>query len=148
MIALPDLPALTADDFASVVGTAGILRGEALFGTWTSIPAHPESGQFDPRLYSASGPVVTTQSLVVTAVGVEYNLGSAYAYLLSVRVDGDPDAEPGPDGTIPLTLVPGDNNDAIRSSRKFSVEEVTEPIARARAARGPGQTDEPGTAEI
>ena len=146
-IVLPDLPALTADDFASVIGTASILRGEAAYGTWTSIPAHPKPGQFDPRLYTTPGPVSTTQPLTVSIAGVEHNLGSAYSYLPSARVEGDPNAEPGPDGTIPVTLVPGDNNDAIRSIRRLSTDEVAALVAHHRSARVPGPTTpEPGTA--
>jgi hypothetical protein len=139
-IVLPDLPTLTAEDFASVIGTASILRGEAAYGTWMSIPAHPRPGQFDPRLYITPGPVATTQPLVVTIAGVEYNLGSAYSYLPSARAEGDPNAEPGPDGTIPVTLVPGDNNDAIRSIRELSTDQVTALIAHHRSARVPGPT--------
>jgi hypothetical protein len=146
-IALPDLPTLTADDFASVIGTANILRGEAAFGTWTSIPAHPRPGQFDPRLYTTPGPVSTTQPLIVSIAGVEHNLGSAYSYLPSARAEGDPNAEPGPDGTTPVTLVPGDNNDAIRSIRKLSTDEVTALVARHRSVRVPGTAAaEPGVA--
>ena len=59
-------------------------------------------------------PVLTADDF---AAGVEHNLGSAISYLPSTRAEGDPDAEPGPDGTITVTLVPGDNNDAIRSVR-------------------------------
>lgn len=146
-IVLPDLPTLTADDFASVIGTASILRGEAAYGSWTSIPAHPRPGQFDPRLYTTPGPVSTTQPLIVSIAGVEHNLGSAYSYLPSARAEGDPNTEPGPDGTIPVTLVPGDNNDAIRSTRKLSTDEVTALVAHHRSARVSGPTTaEPGTA--
>jgi hypothetical protein len=139
-ITLPDLPVLTADDFA----TAGMLRGEAAFGTWTAIPARPKADQFDPGLYSVPGPVCTTQPLIVAVAGVEYNLGSAISYLPSARAEGDPGAEPGPDGTIAVTLVPGDNNDAIRSVRELSTDEVNDLIARAKAAARAG---EPCTAE-
>ncbi len=141
------LATLTADDFAGVIGTASILRGDAAYGTWTSMPAHPRPGQFDPRLYTTPGPVSTTQPLIVSIAGVEHNLGSAYSYLPSARAEGDPNAEPGPDGTIPVTLVPGDNNDAIRSIRKLSTDEVTALVAHHRSARVPGPTTaEPGTA--
>jgi len=146
-ITLPDLPVLTADDFATVVATAGMLRGEAAFGTWTAIPAHPKPDQFDRSLYSVPGRVCTTQPLTVTVAGVEYNLGSAITYLPSARVEGDPDVGPGPDGTIAVTLVPGDNNDAIRSVRELSTDEVHDLIASARAAKAAAQAGEPCTAE-
>jgi hypothetical protein len=146
-IVLPELPTLTASDFASVIGTASILRGEAAYGTWTSIPAHPRPGQFDPRLYTTPGPISTTQPLTVSIAGVEHDLGNAYSYLPSARVEGDPNAEPGPDGTVPVTLVPGDNNDAIRSIGKLSTDEVTALIAHYRSASVPGPTAAtPGTA--
>jgi hypothetical protein len=146
-IVLPELPTLTADDFASVIGTVDILRGEPGYGTWTSIPAHPRPGQFDPQLYTTPGPVLTDQPLTVSIAGVEYNLGSAHSYLPSARIEGDPGAAPGPDGTIPVTLVPGENNDAIRSVRELSTDEVTELLARYRSAGALGApTAEPGTA--
>ena len=71
----------------------------------------------------------------MSIAGVEHNLGSAYSYLPSARAEGDPNTEPGPDGTIPVTLVPGDNNDAIRSTRKLSTDEVTALVAHHRSAR-------------
>ena len=146
-IVLPDLQTLTADEFASVIGTASILRGDAAYGTWTSIQAHPRPGQFDPRLYTRPGPVSTTQPLIVSIAGVEHNLGSAYSYLPSARAEGDPNTEPGPDGTILVTLVPGDNDGAIRSIRELSADEVTALVAHHRSARVPGPTaTEPGAA--
>jgi hypothetical protein len=139
-IALPDLPTLTADDFANVIGTAGVLRGDVVYGTWTQIQTHRRPGEIDPRLYTAPGPVVTTQPLIVSIAGVEHNPGNAYSYLPSARAEGDPDAEPGPDGTIKVTLVPGDSNDAVRSIRELSVDEVTALIARFRSTAVPGPT--------
>jgi hypothetical protein len=137
-IVLSDLATLTAGDFTSVIGTASILRGEAAYGTWTSIAARPKPGQLDPRLYITPGPVSTAQPLTVSVAGVEHNVGSAYSYLPSARAQGDPNAEPGPDGTILVTLVPGDNNDAIRSIPELSPDEVTALVARYRSSRPTG----------
>jgi hypothetical protein len=130
LITLPDLSTLTVDDYASVIGTASMLRGEAAYGTWTSIPAHPRPGQINPLLAITADPVSTTQPLVVSIAGVEHELGSAYSYLPSARVEGDLNAQPGPDGTIAVTLVPGDNNHAIRSIRALSTDEVNTLIDR------------------
>lgn len=99
----------------------------------------PQHDQFNPSLYSVPGPICTTQPLTATIAGVEHNLGSAISYLMSARAEGDPDAEPGLDGTIAVTLVPGENNHAIRCVRELSTDEVADLIARALAARASGR---------
>ena len=107
-----------------MIGTANILRGEAALGTFASIRAPRRPGEIDPRLAAASGPIATTQPLTVTIAGVEYDLGSAHTYLPSARVEGDLNAEPGPDETIELTVVLGESNYAVRSLRVLGTEDV------------------------
>jgi hypothetical protein len=124
LITVPDFSTLTAHDYASVIGTASILRGQAAYGTWASIPLRRKPGEIDPRLAATASPVATEQPLTVSIAGIEYDLGRAYSYLPSARVEGDLNAVPGPDGTIELTLVPGDNNHAIRSVQALSTDEV------------------------
>jgi hypothetical protein len=51
----------------------------------------------------------------------------------------------GPDGKIVVTLVPGDSNDAIKSVRKLSADEVNDLTARARAPKAATRADEPCT---
>jgi hypothetical protein len=147
LITLPDFSTLTVDDYATVIGTAGILRGEAAYGTWASITARPRPGQIDPRLASTPGPVSTTQPLLVSIAGVEHDLGSAYSYLPSARVEGDLNAQPGPDGTIAVTLVPGDNNHAVRSIRTLTTDEVNALINHySSSASAPhSEAAQPGT---
>ena len=124
LIPLPDLSTLTSNDYATVIGTATILRGEAAFGRWVPIPAHPKPDEIDPRLVGTAGPVVTEQPLTVSIAGIEYDLGKTYSYLPSARIEGDITAEPGPGGTIDVTVVPGDNNHAVRSLRRLSTADV------------------------
>jgi hypothetical protein len=44
--------------------------------------------------------------------------------LLSARIEGDLNAEPGPDGTIPIALVPNDNNQAIMTNQWLTPDEA------------------------
>jgi hypothetical protein len=146
LVTLPDISALTIEDYASVTGAASILRGGAAYGTWTPIPAHPKPGDIDPGLATTAGPVTTDQPLTVSIEGVEHDLGRAHSYLPSARIEGDLNAEPGPDGTIAVTVVPGENNHAVRSIRALSPDEVNAFIDLSRSAMvphpNPGQ---PGT---
>jgi|GEM_PF-4871616 len=78
--------------------------------------------------------MATDQPLTVSIAGIEHDLGRANSYLPSARVEGDLGAEPGPDGTIEVTLVPGDNNDAVKSIRKLSTDEVKALIDHHKSA--------------
>lgn len=124
LLTVPDFSALAIEDYATVIGTANILRGEPALGTFESIPMPRRPGEIDPSLAQAPGPRATTQPLTVVIAGVEYDLGSAHTYLPSARVEGDLNAEPGPDGTIELMLVPGESNYAVRSLRLLSRQDV------------------------
>jgi hypothetical protein len=137
LITVPDFSTLTGDDYASVIGTVSVLRGEPALGTWTSIRLTRRPGEIDPRLATTAGPVATTQPLTVSIAGTEHDLGSAYSYLPSARVEGDLKAEPGPSGTIELMLVPGNSNYAVRSIRQLGTDEVSAVINRHLAASTP-----------
>jgi hypothetical protein len=146
-IPLPELSALTSDDYAAVIGAAAILRGEAAYGTWVPIPAHPKPDEIDPRLMATAGPVSTEQPLTVSVAGIEYDLGKAYSYLPSARIEGDITADPGPDGTIDVTLVPGDDNHAVRSLRKLSRADVQAVIDLHNSTSAPQPGTETGPVE-
>ena len=120
LITTPDLSMINGEDYATVVGTANILRGQPALGTFASIPLPRSPGEIDPSLAVVGGPIASTQPLTVSIAGVEYNLGSAYTYLPSARVEGDLTAEPGPNGTLDLTIVPGESNFAVRSLKPLS----------------------------
>ena len=65
LITVPDFSTLTPNDYASVIGTASILRGQVAYGTWKSIPLRRKPGEIDPRLCITAGPVATEQPLTV-----------------------------------------------------------------------------------
>ena len=70
--------------------------------------------------------MMIAQSITATVADVQHELGQLYTYLLSARIEGGKNAEPGPDGKIPVTIVPDDNNQAIMTSRILSPEEALE----------------------
>jgi hypothetical protein len=115
LITVPDTSTLTRDDYANVIGTASILRGQPALGTWTSIRLTRRPGEIDPHLATTAGPVATEQPLTVSIAGIEHDLGTAYSYLPSARVEGDLNAALGPSGTIELMLVPGESKYAVTS---------------------------------
>ena len=81
-----------------------------------------------PRSWRTPGPMLPAND-----TGTEYNLGSLYSYLPSARAVGNPATPIGPDGTVPVMLVPGDNDDGIRSARELSEDEVSTLLARFRS---------------
>jgi len=91
-------------------------------------------GEIDPLFVTAAGPVATTEPLAVSIAGTEHDLGNAYSYLPSARIEGDLNAEPSSNGTVELMLVPGKNNCAVRSMRQLSTSEVSAIIDRHLAA--------------
>lgn len=81
--------------------------------------------------------MATEQPLTVSIAGIEHDLGTAYSYLPSARVEGDLNAAPGPSGTIELMLVPGESNYAVRSIRQLSTADVDAFIDHHMAASTP-----------
>lgn len=123
-INLPDLAALTHDDYQAVLGAAGVLRGEPVPITWSSVTARIRPGTVDPAQASVGHPLMTEQDLIVNVGDTPHRIGRAYTYLLSGRISGNLKAEPAPDGTIGITIVPGNNNRAIITTQALGPEDV------------------------
>jgi hypothetical protein len=130
MIEFPDLADVTEDDYTNIIGIGKVLRGERVPLTWSSITARIRPGVIDPETLAAR-PLMTSQNLIATISDNQYDLGQFYTYLLSAHIEGDLSAEPGPDGNIPIAIVPGDNNQAIMTSQPLTSEEAQQLTAGA-----------------
>jgi hypothetical protein len=125
LIKLPDLSEVTEEEYKDIIGLGRVLRGEKSPVTWSSTPARMIPGAIGSNS-SHDRPMMIAQSITATVADVQHELGQLYTYLLSARIEGGKNAEPGPDGKIPVTIVPDDNNQAIMTSRILSPEEALE----------------------
>lgn len=123
-VTLPDFSALTEDDYRAVIGAAKVLRGERTRLTWSSITARVRPGVIEPSQATIARPMMTEQDLIVKIADTEHPIGRAFTYLLSARIDGDPNAEPGSDGNIEVTIVPGDNAQAVMTTEALTPEAI------------------------
>ena len=145
VIELPEFADVTEDDYSNIIGIGKVLRGERVPLTWSSITARVRPG-VDPKTLAAR-PLMTSQNLTATISGTQYDLGQFYTYLLSTRIEGDLRAEPGPDGNLPIAIVPGDSSQAIMTSQPLTPEEAQELTADAGDKIG-GIITEPGNLKI
>jgi hypothetical protein len=132
VIEFPDLADVTENDYSNIIGIGKVLRGERVSLTWSSITAQVRPGGIEPETL-ASGLRMTSQNVTATISGTQYDLGQFYTYLLSARIEGDLGAEPGPDGNIPMAILPGDNNQAVMTSHPLTLAEAQELTADADA---------------
>lgn len=123
VIELPDLAEVAPEDYTNIIGVGDVLRGERVPMTWTSITARFRPEIINPDTLTAR-PLMTAQDVSVTISGIQHELGKFYTYLLSPRIEVDQSAASDPDGNIPVTIVPGDNNDAVMTSQPLTVEEA------------------------
>jgi hypothetical protein len=128
VIEFPDLSQETADGYTSIIGIGRVLRGQATPLTWSSITARIRPGSIAKGSF-IDQPMATEQDLTVTISSIEHALGRFYTYLISADIEGDMNAVPGPDGHIPVTIVPRENNRAIMTSRFLTPEQYKELVA-------------------
>lgn len=115
----PAVAKLDEEDYANIVSVGRLLRGELVPITWTSITAHIRAD-----VSFGQGVLKTTQSLTVTFMGDSYDVGQVNTYLLSPRIEAEFDAKPDADGTIPITIIPDENDQAITTSRDLTPDEA------------------------
>ena len=132
LIELPDLAEVTPEDYTNIIGVGSVLRGERVPVTWSAMEARFHPGVIDPDT-PTNQPMMTSQDVSVIISAVQHDLGQFYSYLLSPRIEGDLKAAPGADGKIPVTIVPGDNNDAVMTSQPLTVEEAQGLVAKGDA---------------
>ena len=131
IINLPDLAALTSEDYRSILGAAGVLRGERIPLTWSSITARIRPGAIDPAQADVGHQIMTEQDLIVNIAGTEHRIGRAFTYLHSARISGNLSAEPGPDGNIEVTIVPAADNRAIMTTQALTPDSVERLISES-----------------
>lgn len=122
-ISFPSLGELDEEDYTNIISVGRMLRGELVPITWTVITAHMHADVWRENSFS-NGVLRTTQGLVFTFLGELYDVGQLNTYLLSARIEADFDAEPDEHGTIPITIVPDKNDQAVTTSRVLAPNEA------------------------
>lgn len=124
-INLPDIATLTSDDYQAILGIAGVLRGDRVPVTWSSVTARIRPGVVTPEQAAVGHQLMTEQDLIVSVGDTQHKIGRAFTYLLSARISVNSDAEPSADGTVSVTIVPeGSNNRAIMTTQALSPEDA------------------------
>jgi hypothetical protein len=123
LILLPELTEVPLDEYKAIIGIGRALRGEQSPVTWSPMRAGVLLAAIGLDL-GVARPYPMSQDVTVKISGVEHALGTLYTYLLSARIEVDPDGEPDETGQVPATIVPGDNNQAVMMNRFLSPEEV------------------------
>jgi hypothetical protein len=123
-VKFPDLSSLTSDDYRDIIGIGRLLRGEHVRITWSAITARVRSGSIEPSQTANPQPMMTAQDLAVKIMGTEHRVGRSFTHLLSASIVGDLKADPDADGNIEITIVPGDNNQAIMTTEALTSESI------------------------
>jgi hypothetical protein len=137
-ISAPDFAALADDEYRNVVAAAKLLGGEHVRLTWSSITARVPASSISPDQVAMPQSMMTAQDLNIEVAGAEHRIGRVFTYLLSANITGDLAAEPGPDGNIEITIVPGENDEAVMTTEALSPPAVQGYSENSRGHDGVG----------
>ena len=108
-VRVPDLTTVTTETALEWIRVARLLRGEALTGTWETLPATLDPGIEPPAEGQEPFTAALPGPLTVTIAGTVIPLGEQIIQVHAARMDRS-SLTTGPEGQRNVTLIPADDN--------------------------------------